>query len=69
MHDMETKMLLKHYLEQGLSKAELARRLGVSRRTIAATALRSAPPVPSAPDAATSPAAAETPGERRGRQQ
>ena len=34
MHDLETKMLLKHYLEQGLSKTELARRFGVSRRTI-----------------------------------
>ena len=34
MHDLETKMLLKHYLEQGFSKAELARRFGVSRRTI-----------------------------------
>ena len=34
MHDLETKMLLKHYLEQGLSKAELARRFGVSRRTV-----------------------------------
>ena len=27
MYDMETKMLPKHYLEQGVSKAELARRL------------------------------------------
>ena len=27
-------MLLKHYLEQGLSKAELAMRFNVSRRTI-----------------------------------
>ena len=34
MYDMETKMLLKHYLDQGLSKAELARRFGLSRRTI-----------------------------------
>jgi len=34
MHDLETKMLLKHYLEQGLSKAELARHFRVSRRTI-----------------------------------
>ena len=34
MHDLETKMFLKHYLEQGLSKAELARRFGVSRSTI-----------------------------------
>ena len=34
MYDMETKMLLKHYLEQGMSKAELARRFRLSRRTI-----------------------------------
>ena len=34
MYDMETKMLLKHYLEQGLSKAELARQFQLSRRTI-----------------------------------
>ena len=34
MHDLETKMLLKHYLEQGLSKAELARCFKISRRTI-----------------------------------
>ena len=34
MHDLETKMLLKHYLERGLSKAELARRFNVSRHTI-----------------------------------
>ncbi|MCY4594855.1 MAG: hypothetical protein OXC19_08665 [Bryobacterales bacterium] len=34
MYDMETKMLLKHYLEQGVSKAELARRFQLSRRTI-----------------------------------
>jgi len=27
-------MLLRHYVEQGLSKAEIARRLGVSRRTL-----------------------------------
>ena len=27
-------MLLKHYLERGVSKAELSRRFGVSRRTI-----------------------------------
>ena len=27
-------MLLKHYLDQGVSKAELSRRFGVSRRTI-----------------------------------
>ena len=34
MHKWETRMLLKHYLERGVSKAELARRFGVSRRTI-----------------------------------
>ena len=34
MYDMETKMLLKHYLEQGVTKAELARRFRLSRRTI-----------------------------------
>ena len=34
MYDLETKMLLKHYLEQGVSKAELARRFQLSRRTI-----------------------------------
>ena len=34
MHDLETKMLLKHYLEPGLPKTELAGRFGVSRRTI-----------------------------------
>ena len=34
MHGMETRMLLRHCLEGGESKAELARRLGVSRRTI-----------------------------------
>src|SRR5262245_56023553 len=30
----ETRMLLRHYLEQGASKSALARRLGVSRDTI-----------------------------------
>ena len=34
MYDTETKMLLRHYLEQGMSKAELARRFQLSRRTI-----------------------------------
>ena len=34
MYEMETKMLLKHYLEQGVSKAELARRFQLSRQTI-----------------------------------
>ena len=34
MHGWETRMLLKHYLDRGVSKAELSRRFGVSRRTI-----------------------------------
>ena len=34
MHKWETRMLLKHYLERGVSKAELSRRFGVSRWTI-----------------------------------
>ena len=34
MHDLETRMLLRHYLEKGTPKAELSRRFGVSRRTI-----------------------------------
>jgi transposase len=34
MYGREHRVLLRHYLEQGLSKAELARQLGVSRRTI-----------------------------------
>ena len=34
MYGRETRMLLKHYLDQGLSKAELSRRFGVSRRTV-----------------------------------
>ena len=34
MHRWETRMLLKHYLERGVSKTELSRRFGVSRRTI-----------------------------------
>ena len=34
MHGWETRMLLKHYLERGVSKAEMSRRFGVSRRTI-----------------------------------
>ena len=34
MHRWETRMWLKHYLDQGVSKAELSRRFGVSRRTI-----------------------------------
>ena len=34
MHGWETRMLLKHYLERGVSNVELSRRFGVSRRTI-----------------------------------
>ena len=34
MHGWETRMLLKYYLERGVSKAAVARRFGVSRRTI-----------------------------------
>ena len=34
MHGWETRMLLKYDLERGVSKAELSRRFGVSRRTI-----------------------------------
>lgn len=34
MHKWETRMLLKHYLERGVSKAALSRRFGISRRTI-----------------------------------
>ena len=34
LHKWETRMLLKHYLDQGFTKAELGHRLGVDRRTI-----------------------------------
>ena len=34
MFGRETRMLLRHYLEQGTSKSALARQLGVSRDTI-----------------------------------
>ena len=34
MFGRETRMLLRHYLEQGASKSALARQLGVSRDTI-----------------------------------
>ena len=34
MHRRETRVLLRHYLKQGVSKSELAKRLGVSRRTV-----------------------------------
>jgi transposase len=34
MHGREKRVLLRHYLEQGLGKTELARRLGISRRTV-----------------------------------
>jgi transposase len=34
MYGRERRVLLRHYLEQGLSKTEVARSLGVSRRTL-----------------------------------
>lgn len=34
MYGREQRVLLRHYLEQGVGKAELARKFGVSRRTI-----------------------------------
>jgi transposase len=34
MHGREQRVLLRHYLERGLNKAEIARELGVSRRTV-----------------------------------
>ena len=34
MHGWETRMLLRHYLERGVTNTELSRRFGVSRRTI-----------------------------------
>ena len=34
MKGRETRVLLRHYLEQGVSKAAIARRVGVSRRTV-----------------------------------
>ena len=34
MYKWEIRMLLKHYLNRGVSKAELSRRFGVNRRTI-----------------------------------
>ena len=34
MHGREQRVLLRHYLEQGLSKVEVAARLGISRRTV-----------------------------------
>jgi len=34
MYGREQHVLVRHYLEQGLSKAEVARQLGVSRRTV-----------------------------------
>jgi transposase len=34
MYGRERRVLLRHYLEQGLSKAEIARTLGVSRQTL-----------------------------------
>lgn len=34
MYGREQRVLLRHYLEQGLSKAEIARSMGISRRTL-----------------------------------
>ncbi len=34
MIGMETQVLLRHYLEQGMSKAGIPRRLGISDRTV-----------------------------------
>jgi transposase-like protein len=34
MYSRETRVLLRHYLEQGVGKTELARRFGVSRRKV-----------------------------------
>src|ERR1700722_18040347 len=34
MYGRERRVLLRHYLEQGLSKAEIARLMGISRRTL-----------------------------------
>lgn len=34
MHGREQRVLLRHYLEQGLTKAEVARQLGIARRTV-----------------------------------
>ena len=34
MYGRERRVLLRHYLEQGLSKAEIARSMGISRRTL-----------------------------------
>jgi len=34
MYGREQRVLLRHYLERGLSKAEVACELGVSRRTV-----------------------------------
>lgn len=34
MHRRETRVLLRHYLEQGVGKTELAKRFGISRRTV-----------------------------------
>jgi transposase len=34
MYDWEPHVLLRHYLEQGLSKSAIAERIGISRRCI-----------------------------------
>ena len=34
MFDRDTRELVRHYLEQGVAKAEIARRLKIGRRTV-----------------------------------
>ena len=34
MYQRETRVLARHYLEEGVSRAEVARRLGIGRRTL-----------------------------------
>ncbi len=34
MHGREKRVLLRHYLERGLTKTAIARELGISRRTV-----------------------------------
>ena len=34
MHGIEKRFLMRFYLDQGLSKAETARQVGISRRTL-----------------------------------
>ncbi len=37
MHQWETRMLLRHYLERGVSKAELSRRFGAASHCVRST--------------------------------